>query len=59
MSKIRIGIVGYGNIGRGVELAVERNEDMELVAVVTRRDPKSVQILTEGVKKYILMIFLH
>ena len=40
MSKIRIGIVGYGNIGRGVELAVERNEDMELVAVVTRRDPK-------------------
>ena len=48
MSKIRIGIVGYGNIGRGVELAVERNEDMELVAVVTRRDPKSVQILTEG-----------
>ena len=51
MSKIRIGIVGYGNIGRGVELAVERNEDMELVAVVTRRDPKSVQILTEGVKK--------
>lgn len=51
MSKIKIGIVGYGNIGRGVELAVERNEDMELVAVVTRRDPKSVQILTEGVKK--------
>lgn len=41
MSKIRIGIVGYGNIGRGVELAVERNEDMELVAVVTRRDPKA------------------
>lgn len=51
MSKIRIGIVGYGNIGRGVELAVERNEDMELAAVVTRRDPESVQILTEGVKK--------
>ena len=51
MNKIRIGIVGYGNIGRGVELAVERNEDMELVAVVTRREPKSVQILTEGVKK--------
>ena len=51
MSKIRIGIVGYGNIGRGVELAIERNEDMELVAVVTRRNPEDVNILTEGVKK--------
>lgn len=51
MSKIRIGIVGYGNIGRGVELAVERNDDMELVAVVTRRNPEDVNILTEGVKK--------
>ena len=48
---IRIGIVGYGNIGRGVELAIERNDDMELVAVVTRRDPESVKVLTEGVKK--------
>lgn len=47
----RIGIVGYGNIGRGVELAIERNEDMELVAVVTRRAPESVNVLTEGVKK--------
>lgn len=51
MSKIRIGIVGYGNIGRGVALAVERNDDMELVAVVTRRNPESVKVLTEGVKK--------
>lgn len=48
---IRIGIVGYGNIGRGVELSIERNDDMELVAVVTRRDPESVKVLTEGVKK--------
>ncbi len=48
---IRIGIVGYGNIGRGVELAIERNEDMKLVAVVTRRNPETVKILTEGVKK--------
>ncbi len=47
----RIGIVGYGNIGRGVELAIERNEDMELVAVITRRAPESVNVLTEGVKK--------
>lgn len=51
MNKIRIGIVGYGNIGRGVELAIERNEDMKLVAVVTRRNPEDVKVLTEGVKK--------
>lgn len=49
MEKIRIGIVGYGNIGRGVELAVERNEDMELKAVFTRRAPETVKIITEGV----------
>ena len=49
MEKIRIGIVGYGNIGRGVELAVERNEDMELKAVFTRRSPESVKLMTEGV----------
>lgn len=49
MEKIRIGIVGYGNIGRGVELAVERNEDMELKAVFTRRAPETVKIVTEGV----------
>lgn len=48
MEKIRIGIVGYGNIGRGVEQAIARNEDMELVAVFTRRDPASVAIKTEG-----------
>ena len=50
MSKIRIGIVGYGNIGRGVLQAIKRNEDMELAAVFTRRDPASVKIATEGVK---------
>lgn len=48
MDKIRIGIVGYGNIGRGVELAIARNEDMELKAVFTRRDPSAVKIRTEG-----------
>ena len=47
---IRIGIAGYGNLGRGVEAAVKNNEDMELVAVFTRRDPASVTIKTEGVK---------
>ena len=51
MNKIRIGIVGYGNIGRGVELAIERNDDMELVAVVTRRNPEDVKVLSENVKK--------
>ena len=40
---IRIGILGYGNLGRGVEYAVEANEDMELVAIFTRRDPASVK----------------
>ncbi len=50
MKKIRIGIAGYGNLGRGVELAVRQNDDMELVAVFTRRDPANVSILTEGVK---------
>ena len=50
MDKIKIGIVGYGNIGRGVEQAIKRNEDMELAAVFTRRDPASVKVATEGVK---------
>ncbi len=45
---IRIGILGYGNLGRGVECAVKQNPDMELVAVFTRRDPKSVKILTKS-----------
>lgn len=48
MKKIRIGIVGYGNLGRGVELSLMENDDMELVAVFTRRDPKSLQLLTAG-----------
>lgn len=45
---IRIGILGYGNLGRGVECAVRQNPDMELKAVFTRRDPKKLTILTEG-----------
>ena len=47
---IRIGIFGYGNLGRGVEAAIKQNKDMELVAVFSRRDPRSVKINTEGVK---------
>ena len=45
---IRIGILGYGNLGRGVECAIRQNPDMELAAVFTRRDPAAVHILTEG-----------
>ncbi|MGN0444038.1 MAG: diaminopimelate dehydrogenase [Acutalibacteraceae bacterium] len=47
---IRIGIAGYGNLGKGVEAAVKNNADMELIAVFTRRDPSSIKVLTEGVK---------
>lgn len=49
---IRIGIIGYGNLGRGIECAIRQNDDLELVAVFTRRDPETVKILTEGVKVY-------
>lgn len=41
--KIRIGILGYGNLGKGVELAIKANDDMELVAIFTRRNPKEIQ----------------
>ena len=44
---IKIGILGYDNLGRGVECAVKQNDDMELVAVFTRRNPEDVKILTE------------
>ena len=47
--KIRIGIFGYGNLGKGVEYAVMQNSDMELAAVFTRRDPASVRIATKNV----------
>ncbi|MCR5254293.1 MAG: diaminopimelate dehydrogenase [Acetatifactor sp.] len=46
----RVGILGYGNLGRGIESAIRQNKDMELVCVFTRRDPASVKIATEGVK---------
>lgn len=49
---IRIGIMGYGNLGRGVECAVKQNSDMELVAVFTRRNPKDIKILTESAGVY-------
>jgi diaminopimelate dehydrogenase len=46
---IRIGILGYGNLAKGVELAIRQNKDMELVAVFTRRDPSTIKTLTEGI----------
>ncbi len=49
---IRIGIFGYGNLGRGVECAIKQNKDLELVGVFTRRDPATVKILTDGVSVY-------
>lgn len=47
---IKVGILGYGNIGRGVELSVLQNDDMELVAVFTRRAPESIKIATKSAK---------
>lgn len=45
---IKIGIIGYGNLGRGVEAAIAQNPDMELVAVFTRRSPESLKISTQN-----------
>ena len=52
MEKIRIGIMGYGNLGRGVELAVRQNPDMQLTAFFTRRDPKTLKTLSPEVPVY-------
>ena len=49
---IRIGIVGYGNLAKGVECAIKQNKDMELKAVFTRRNPESIKLLTETAKVY-------
>lgn len=44
---IRIGVLGYGNLGKGVELAMQNNDDMELVAIFTRRDPESIKTMKD------------
>lgn len=49
---LKIGIYGYGNLGRGVEAAIALNNDAELVGVFTRRDPSAVKIRTAGVEVY-------
>lgn len=51
-NQIRIGIMGYGNLGRGVEAAVKQNPDMVLSAVFTRRNPDALKIMTENVPVY-------
>ena len=48
MSNVRLGILGYGNLGKGVELAARQSADIDLVAVYSRRNPESVQVATEG-----------
>ena len=48
MGNVRLGILGYGNLGKGVELAVRQNDDIDLVAVYSRRDPATVSVATEG-----------
>ena len=49
---MKVGILGYGNLGRGVECAVRQCSDVTLSAVFSRRDPSTVKILTEGVPVY-------
>lgn len=49
---MRIGILGYGNLGKGVECAVRQNADMELTCIITRRDPGSITPATKGVEVY-------
>ncbi len=51
---IKVGIAGYGNLGRGVEAALAKNKDMELVGIFTRRDPSTLTPKTPGAKAYAL-----
>jgi diaminopimelate dehydrogenase len=52
MQKMKLGIVGYGNVGRGVAYAISQNNDMELVAIFSRRNPNEITPVTPGVKVY-------
>ncbi|MCL2167705.1 MAG: diaminopimelate dehydrogenase [Lentimicrobiaceae bacterium] len=49
MQKIRLGIVGYGNVGRGVEYAISQNDDLELVAIFTRRKPEEISTVNKSI----------
>jgi predicted dehydrogenase len=55
MIMIRIGIYGYGNLGKGAEAAIKKNSDMELVAVFTRRNPKDLTIATPTILKSFIL----
>lgn len=52
MDKIKIGIMGYGNLGKGVEQATTYNRDMELVGIFTRRDPATIKTVLRNVPVY-------
>ena len=52
MDKIKIGIYGYGNLGKGVETAIYNNDDIELVGVFTRRDPNTLKTLHPETKVF-------
>lgn len=54
MNKIRIGIVGYGNLGKSVETCIGQNADMKLVGVFTRRDPSQIKLFTKEAKAYLV-----
>lgn len=49
---MKIGILGYGNLGRGIESAIAQNDDMELSCIITRRNPASIKPATDGVEVY-------
>ncbi|HHV12944.1 MAG TPA: diaminopimelate dehydrogenase [Clostridiales bacterium] len=51
-NKIKVGIIGYGNLGKSVELGIRQNKDMQLAGIFTRRDPSTLKIITEGVQAY-------
>ena len=53
MEKIKIGICGYGNLGRGIESEITKSEDMELVAIFTRRDPSSLTVASKAKVEHI------
>ncbi len=57
--KIRIGIVGYGNLGRGVECAIMQNDDLSLYGVFTRREPSALKTLTDAKVYHINDILNH
>lgn len=52
MQMIKVGIVGYGNLGKSAEIGVRQNKDMELIGIFTRREPSTIVVATEGVKAY-------